>query len=348
MKKVLSRVKYFCWILKNKCVERRLISLISSHQNKTIFLFGSPWHSNMGDQAQTYCIQKWLGKNYPEYHLIVLTLMNSTDKVINCIRKHIKSDDLLMCHSGYHITNLYKEKDVYCKIARLFPDFKIFIFPQTINFVDDQEEEKNVSDIFNTHGQITLCCRDEFSFQYAQKIFVNCSLLLYPDIVTSLIGTKKYNNSREGVLFCMRNDIEALYTPEEIQTLRNRFGNMNTDITDTTIQTSYSVIKKKREKILLEMFEEFSKYELVVTDRYHGTIFSLIAGTPVIVISSTDHKLSSGVRWFPESFNEYVKYASNLDEVYQLAQDILSNKNRTYLLPAYFEQEYYSVLKSKL
>lgn len=328
--------------------QRRLIKLVTLKNCKTVFLFGSPGHSNMGDQAQTYCIQKWIEKNYDGYRLIILTLSTSTDKVINCIRKYIKPDDLLICHSGYHITDLYDEKKVYCRIAQLFPDFKIFIFPQTVNFVSNREDEKYVSDTFNKHGRITLCCRDEFSYQYAQKIFKNCRLLLYPDVVTSLIGTMKYDNPRKGVLFCMRNDVEAFYKPQDIQILRDKFEGIITKITDTTVPISYSIIKREREKILLEIFNEFSKYELVITDRYHGTIFSLIAGTPVIVISSADHKLSSGVKWFPESFSDYVKFAPNLEDVYQLALDLLSNKSRSYLLPMYFEQKYYSVLKYKI
>ncbi|WP_082026255.1 polysaccharide pyruvyl transferase family protein [Prevotella pectinovora] len=44
------------------------------------------------------------------------------------------------------------------------------------------------------------------------------------------------------------------------------------------------------------ILQQFAKYQVVITDRYHGTIFSQIVNTPVIVISSTDHKLRSGVK----------------------------------------------------
>ena len=330
--------------------EKKIINIISLSKNrKTVSIFGSPGHSNMGDQAQMYCIQKWINQNFEEYQCVFFTLRTSTDKVIRHLRKQINSDDLLMFHSGYHLTDLYREKDVYCKIAQLFPDFKIFIFPQTINF-KDKDEEKKIATIFNKHGKITLCCRDELSYQNAQKIFVNCRLLLYPDIVTSLIGSKHYTNNRQGILFCMRNDIEAFYKVETIQKLRDKFENITTEMTDTTISIPYSIINEgsNREKLLIEIFEQFSKYKLVITDRYHGTIFSLIAGTPVIVVSSTDHKLSSGVKWFPVEFENYVKFAPDLEDVPQLVHDILSNENLTYHLMPYFEENYYSVLKSKL
>ena len=81
----------------------------------------------------------------------------------------------------------------------------------------------------------------------------------------------------------MRNDIEAFYKVETIQKLRDKFENITTEMTDTTISIPYSIINEgsNREKLLIEIFEQFSKYKLVITDRYHGTIFSLIAGNPV-------------------------------------------------------------------
>lgn len=329
--------------------ERALISLIKQKQHHPkAYVFGSPGHSNMGDQAQTYCIEKWINTNYKEHQVIIFTYQTATDKVIKAIRTNIGSNDLLFCHSGYHLTDLYNTKKVYCKIAQTFPDYKILIFPQTINFIKNKEEEKMVANIFNAHGNITLLCRDEYSYQLGQKLFTGCKLLLYPDIVTSLIGSLQYFQKRNGILFCMRNDVEAFYKPEEITKLRNRFTPIPTEVTDTTINVSYNIIKKHREKILFDMFEQFSQYKVVITDRYHGTIFSLIAGTPVIVISSSDHKLSSGVKWFPEDFKDYVQYAPDLETAYQMAYSKLKIEDMKYHLPSYFNEHYYSILKDKI
>ena len=97
------------------------------------------------------------------------------------------------------------------------------------------------------------------------------------------------------------------------------------------------------------MIEKFSTYRVVITDRYHGTIFSAIASTPVIVINSADHKLSSGVKWFPqEVFNDAVQYAENLDAAYEMAQKILVQEGRTYKNPPYFKKKYWDMLKYNL
>ena len=81
-------------------------------KSKMIFLFGSPYHPNMGDQAQTYCIQKWYKENFPNYDMYILRLTTSTRSVLRMIRKYIRKDDMLVCHSGYHLTDLYEEQNV--------------------------------------------------------------------------------------------------------------------------------------------------------------------------------------------------------------------------------------------
>ena len=99
--------------------------------------------------------------------------------------------------------------------------------------------------------------------------------------------------------------------------------------------------------MLKEQFDYYSRFKLIITDRYHGTIFSLIAGTPVIVLKTSDHKLSSGVKWFPEEFKDYVTFAENLDEAYEKAA-MMMNKQLTHQLPPYFKENYYDKLKSLL
>lgn len=313
-----------------------------------IFLFGSPGHTNLGDQAQTYCIVDFCKKNYPEYGILIFTLHRFNTYICTLLQFVIRKQDLIFFHSGYHMTDLYNEQSVYLRLVEKFPHKKIVVFPQTISYKNEDNLKKTAA-VLNKSGNVLLLCRDEVSYATAIKHFVNCTLLLYPDIVTSLIGKKQYKNNRNGILFCLRNDIERFYSEEQIETLRQRFSNTVCETTDTTLHdmTGKEVIRHRQE-ILENTWEKYSRFQLVITDRYHGTIFSLIAGTPVIVLSSSDHKLSSGVKWFPkEIFGDYVAYARNLDEAYSKAHEMIL-KSHDGILPTYFLDNYYSKLKSHI
>lgn len=333
---------------------RRFVNKINEQKpylirpRRMAFLFGSPGHKNMGDQAQTYCIQKWLEANYPKYGLMIFTLNESTEKVYQLLRRYIRKKDLLICHSGYHITDLYDERLPYMELAKRFKDHRIIIFPQTVFFQDKNKLEENAK-AFNEHGNLLLMCRDMVSFEEAKRHFNSCKLLLMPDIVTSLIGQFKYHGNRQGVLFCVRNDKEAFYSQEEINKLMLRFFGIQTKKTDTTLsELDLGFIIHNREAVLKGLFEEYSRYKVVITDRYHGTIFSLIAGTPVVVLGSTDHKLSSGVQWFPEAFSDYVSFADNLDVAYDKAISLINRGDLSYYLSPYFKEKYYDGLKSEI
>ena len=61
------------------------------------------------------------------------------------------------------------------------------------------------------------------------------------------------------------------------------------------------------------------------------------------MLSSTDHKLSSGVNWFPkEKFAGNVYYAKNLEEADAIAKDILKRSGKVIINPSYFKDKFYS------
>lgn len=62
--------------------------------------------------------------------------------------------------------------------------------------------------------------RDQFSYEQAKEMFPDIRVEAFPDIVTTLIGTLTFNNKRNGVCLCTRNDGEKLYSYEEINALK--------------------------------------------------------------------------------------------------------------------------------
>lgn len=326
---------------------------------KRIYLLCEPKHANLGDQAQLMCTLKWLNENYPEYKVVCIGIMfGAFDYTIKSrlqtftrllkflyLKITIRRDDIFVGHSGYFFIDHHIGWLTYAFFIRYFPKHKMIILPQTINFYSPVAKQMAIN-AFSSKSNLTLLCRDEVSFDKAKKMFGKTKLLLFPDIVTSLIGTMHFNNKREGILLCARNDVEAFYSKDELLNFLNRFKCKRKEITDTTISVSKKEMAKKRNQLILEKIKYFSTFQIVITDRYHGTIFSAIASTPVIVINSADHKLSSGVNWFPKDiFGDNVQFAKDLDEAYIKANQMLTKSDVNYNNSSYFKDNFWDKLK---
>ena len=81
----------------------------------------------------------------------------------------------------------------------------------------------------------------------------------------------------------------------------------------------------------------------MITDRYHGTILSLVAGTPAIIIKTNDHKVTTGAKWFQGVYDSHVFLADSLEEACELAKQ-LHDAPPQYRLSPYFEEQYYDKL----
>lgn len=316
---------------------------------KAVFYLGIPAHSNLGDLAQGICIRRWIKKHYPERHTYEIetdSLVNTSFPVLKTLKNTYRDGDIIVFQSGYTTTDLGGFADeMHRAVMKALPDAPMLMMPQTI-FFQKKENEKRTSEEYNKMKNMLYLARDEVSFAKAKEMFPDIALGLYPDIVTTLIGNQKVNTDRNGILFCLRNDGEKFYSDEELSVLEEKCREIS-DIsrTDTTKKGVISEIVANAEKYIYDEINCYSKYKIIITDRYHGTILSLAAGTPVIIIKTTDHKVTTGALWFKGVYDGYVHLASSLDDAFEIAKDILS-KDYDYTLSPYFEREYYDKLKN--
>lgn len=314
-----------------------------------IIYFGYPMHPNLGDQAQKFCIRNWLKENYSEYEIVEIpTKLVDEDKYhyMPKLKRLISSDDVFVFQSGYctHDLGNQIENTMHKRIISTFPDNKMLMLPQTVYFQDKKNREEAI-EVYNKASNMLFLARDFVSYDLAKKMFPNFEVCAYPDIVTSLIGTKSVNTERGGVLFCLRNDVEKFYTDNDLELLRNKVKKYEkTEVSDTTIDADPIWLDKHIGERIDQEISRYSRYKLIITDRYHGTIFSLVAGTPVIVLKTKDHKVSTGVDWFKGVYDEYVHFAKDLNEAADLAETILA-KSYSYQLEPYFKEKYYDHLK---
>ena len=170
--------------------------------------------------------------------------------------------------------------------------------------------------------------RDKISFAKGKKYFPSNNHLLVPDTVTAMeLPNTLQNNKRAGVCFFLRNDKEKVLPDDIVAKLRQYLDlqGIKYEFSDTVIPDMLDN-NSARWKAVTEKLQMARNSRLVITDRYHGTIFSVITHTPVVVFKSYDTKISAGIKWFEDL--SWVHYAENMnvDEIIMLIKRYCSNE----------------------
>ena len=275
---------------------------------KKIFLLGTPRHGNLGDHAIALGEIKILREYFPEHEIVDIPqnyLLGAFGELLWGLgaEKFIRDGDVICYTGGGNLGNLWLD-DEYARrlVIAKFPQNKIVIFPQSIYFTDDDAGRRELAisqKIYNAHKDLHLMTRDEVSFDFAQKFFPQIDNHLLPDAATVLRGiTDNLNVERNGVLFILRRDKEKVRNDDNIRYLQKYFAGKNIpfDVTDTMLDEK--ITAGNREQKIFDMLAKIRGSKLVVTDRFHGVIFSFVTRTPVIAFKSFDTKISSGIKWF--------------------------------------------------
>lgn len=270
---------------------------------KKAILFGVPHHSNLGDHAIAMAEKKLIKEKFPDYEYKELAEEN-VHKCIDKIKPFITQEDLLFFHGGGNLGNKYIFTEAGRReVIEKFPENKIILFPQTIYFENSEEGKRELEisqKIYNSHEKLYILAREEISYKKMQEVFPNCNIFLTPDIVTILQESDKENTLREGVLFIIRSDAESNVDKQFLSKLEEICKRNYSDIQYTDTAKGGWIYEHQRKQKLDEMFENYRKSELIITDRLHGMIFAAITATPCIAIGNYNHKIQASSKWFKD------------------------------------------------
>ncbi len=331
---------------------RQVLSI--NPEDRKIWYFGIPPEANVGDQAQVVCILKFLKKYYPEYHIYTYfskDLNQDNAFFLKLLKKYhrITKNDKICFQSGYDVTDIGIEWNgspeiMHRNVVAMFPDIPTVMMPQTINFVS-KNQMKISGEIYGKHTKLIFYTRGKRSFEFAKKMMPNVNLINSPDIVTTMIGDKVYEYERNGILLVKRAyDHQSQYSKEEIEKVDKVLNEIEpTDKLDTTIIAPPSDFYEKREEILEQMLDRFAHYKVIVTDRYHGVIFAMITGTPVVVLKTAIHKVGDGVDMFRgvADFDNYIFVCDRLENLKEIVMNAINkgcNKNPS----IYFKENFFN------
>ena len=281
-----------------------------------------PYLKNIGDHAQAIAIRAWLKKHYPNLPVIEMD-KDRGHYYLPALRWLVGAGDLIFLHSGGNLGDRGKwsermRREMICT----FNHNQIISLPQTIYFSDTPDgdlERENSRRIYATHPELTVIGRDPRSGELAAELFPQAKSFCLPDFVLSLPTRQSaVRNELPKILLCLRLDDESALTPEQRQSIGDSLPYECTYY-DTTLEKEIEV--DRRTETLEATLGKFLAADVVVTDRYHGLIFTVLCQKPCVVLRTVDHKLTSAIHWFEEL--PAVMFAQNIDEVPALVERCL-------------------------
>lgn len=315
---------------------------------KRIVIFNTPEHGNVGDSALVKAEYDFFHKYFPKYHVLEVKEYMWNTKFFKFIMG--KSAPIFL-HAGGYLGDLWPVQDARVKeIMGVFEENPKIIMPQSIYFKNTDNKEqliRKTKEIYNSYSNLFVFMREKYSFELLQtEIFNNkeqCALV--PD-VTFIMNYSYMNNDREGVLCCLRSDLEQTLRREEKENIEKVLerNNISYQYTDTVVP--YIINDKNRVEEIEKKLNEFSKSRLVITDRLHGMIFATITGTPCIGLNNISRKVQGVYEWIKDI--PYVMCTDKITE--QDIKKMMKIHNAKYdasLLESYYD-EMAQIIKDKM
>ncbi len=344
MDSILKKIKiyYFLDYLKGFKDKYKFIDYKS---NKKIFFMMTPSYGNLGDQAIEIATTKYLNDYFSDFQLIKVHLEDSYYE-IPAIKSAITSDDLIVLQGGGNFGDLYYECEHARRyIIKKFQNNTIIFFPCTFTYTNSKrgrQEFLRSKKIYDKHKKIISMCRENYSYNFAQKKFNFLHCFLIPDIVTYLASEDDDSLDRKNILVCLRQDSESLLLNKRTELISDIFSKYRNAILIDT-QVNRIINDTVRDVEVLSIINLFRTAKVIVTDRLHGLIFSVITNTPCLVFPSVDAKIIGTYTWIADL--NYIKLFNNPVNICEEIEKLLHIDKSN---PINFEHKYFSDLRKQM
>lgn len=222
----------------------------------------------------------------------------------NLLNATVKEKDVILLHGGGNFGDVYlSAQKLRLDILQMFPLNQIIFLPQTIKYSNFNLYKQNQTKIIESHKNLTMTFRSDESHSFALKNFPHAKSILLPDSAFFL-GDLKNSLVRSRVLYDVlilrRTDTESKFPLSEwnqayLEHLSFKFSYLDVDwffYTEQKINSSsknYLETLSSRRQVLID--KVISQARVIVTDRLHASIYSLLINKPLVIVHDKNKKL---------------------------------------------------------
>jgi exopolysaccharide biosynthesis predicted pyruvyltransferase EpsI len=202
-----------------------------------------------------------------------------------------------------------------------FPGARIVQLPQSMHFIRDESLER-AQKVFAAHPDYTLLLRDPASFAAAREAF-GPRTALSPDLAFGMSPLPATPAVPRGILWLARGDHESRHPPGDLPAEVRRWdwatghgrpfawalgrrlgaalaGDGRVRRPRAAADAGHALVALAGERLaqdhLARGVNQLAAAEVVVTDRVHGHILTLLCGRPQVVLDNEDGKVHALVR----------------------------------------------------
>lgn len=276
---------------------------VMKDNTQKVYIFIAAEYGNLGDIAITEAQKKFIEMTLVNAEVILISVFEKLS-FYREISNNIRDNDIITIIGGGNTGDLYPFIELRRQlIVKIFPNNKIIMFPQTVEYSEHSKILSSAKEIFNKHERIYMFAREQNSYNFIQKNFKNVNTFLAPDIVLSASNDtlrQSFNkvSNRNGILLVLRSDKEKSISSSVLDKIKISTARSleKVSITDTVIGSNRQPYEKLKSELEAKL-SEFSNSKLVVTDRLHGMIFCFVTKTPCIFLDNTNKKVSGVYEW---------------------------------------------------
>ena len=155
-----------------------------------------------------------------------LSIMNKRFKSQHFLLSKISPNHTILFHGGGNFGDLYRRHtDMRNFIVQQFPDHKLIVLPQTINY-RNKSLIKHDKRVFSLASDLTIMARSSDSYEFAKASFQSANTVFIPDVAFMIGDIKPLYRPYIDIIVLRRTDGEKRFkTNSWSSVLNEKVGN---------------------------------------------------------------------------------------------------------------------------
>lgn len=307
--------------------QRLQLNLMSSliGGKKYAILVGLAAFENKGDPAITVGQLRMLKKLNVEL-LYYIDEENCEDKYFTyakeLVRSHSPDDLVILTQGGGNMIGYDGANFCRQRALKYFPGFQIIILSQSIMMRGCKDYVEDMVNLYCCNPNLTIVLRDRLSLYIAKRMFnKGTRLVLAPDMAFQVGPVQRFSPPLYDVLWLKRLDDERP-SYDDIPDFPSNVTVIVADWWNSWPSPRGRTLVETAHNILNMGFLFLQRGRVVVTDRLHGHILSVLLDIPHVIVDNKQQKLSSYYKTWTRGL-EKTKLADTPADAARLALNFL-------------------------